>query len=178
MINALFHIPLFYYEVKEWDRKKKALMSRIKQNKFDYYGVANFQTDRHSKKNNYALDFEMIFDQELYQFKQDAGLSRYKITDIWTVKYTKPNEGHCVHNHKSTGYTGILYVNHDPKVHPVTTFIGPWNDPVTDKSQLNSLPDAKEGMLYIWPSVLLHYVDGMNTNKTRIITSLDMEVSQ
>jgi hypothetical protein len=176
MINALFHVPLFSYEVRDWDRKKKALLSRINQNEFDYYGKANFQTDRHSKKNRYALDFESIFDEELRQFRSDAHLSSLKIKDIWTLKYTKKNEGHCVHNHASTGYTGIVYLEHDPKVHPVTTFIGPWNDPVTDQTQLNSIPNAKEGVIYIWPSVLLHYVDGMNTNKIRMITSWDMEV--
>jgi len=178
MISLLFHVPIFSYKVNEWDRKKKALLSRINRNKFDYYGSANFQTDRHSEKNNYALDFEMIFDQELVQFKRDAQLTRFKVKDIWTLKYTKRSESHCVHNHASTGYTGILYLEHDPKVHPVTTFIGPWNDPVTDQTQLSSIPDAKEGVIYIWPSAILHYVDGMDTNKTRMITSWDMEVSK
>ena len=149
MINVLFHIPLFYYEVKEWDRKKKALLSRINQNKFDYYGAANFQTDRHSKKNKYALDFENIFDEELTQFKEEAKLSYLKVKDIWTLKYSMKHESHCPHNHASTGYTGILYLEHDPK----------------------------EGVMYIWPSVLLHYVDGMNSKKTRMITSWDMDVN-
>ena len=178
MINVLFHVPLFYYEVNEWDRKKKALLSRINQNKFDYYGQANFQTDRHSKKNKYALDFENIFDEELTQFKEDAKLSYLKVKDIWTLKYSMKHESHCPHNHASTGYTGILYLEHDPKVHPSTTFIGPWNDPVTDKTQLGQLPDPKEGVMYIWPSVLLHYVDGMNSRKTRMITSWDMDVTK
>ena len=176
MINLLFHIPLFSYEVKEWDRKKKALLSRINKNEFGYFGLNDFQTDRHAKKNRYALDFESIFDDELSEFKKDANLEYLRVLDIWTLKYTKKNENHCPHNHRSTGFTGLLYLEYDPKVHEPTKFIGPWNDPVDDKTQLAILPDPKPGVIYIWPSVMLHYADGMKTNKLRMVTSWDMEV--
>ena len=176
MINLLFHIPLFSYGVKEWDRKKKALLSRINKNEFGYFGLNDFQTDRHAKKNRYALDFESIFDDELSEFKKDANLEYLRVLDIWTLKYTKKNENHCPHNHRSTGFTGLLYLEYDPKVHEPTKFIGPWNDPVDDKTQLAILPDPKPGVIYIWPSVMLHYADGMKTNKLRMVTSWDMEV--
>ena len=176
MINLLFHVPLFSYEVKEWDRKKKALLSRINKNEFGYFGLNDFQTDRHAKKNRYALDFESIFDDELSEFKKDANLEYLRVLDIWTLKYTKKNENHCPHNHRSTGFTGLLYLEYDPKVHEPTKFIGPWNDPVDDKTQLAMLPDPKPGVIYIWPSVMLHYADGMKTNKLRMVTSWDMEV--
>ena len=58
MMNLLFYVPLYVYEVQEWDRKKQALLSRIKNNTFDYHGIADFQTDRNFQKNKYALDFE------------------------------------------------------------------------------------------------------------------------
>jgi len=176
MITPLFVVPLYHYEVNEWDRKKKALLSRINKNKFDYYDLATFQTDRQSDKNKYALDFEQIFDEELAKFKKEADVSYLKIKDTWTLKYSKVNESHCPHNHSSTGYTGILYLEHDSRVHPPTTFIGPWNEPKSDTTQLSSLPNARPGIIYIWPSALLHYVDGMRTNKQRVITSWDMEV--
>ena len=176
MINLLFHVPLFSYEVKEWDRKKKALLSRINKNEFGYFGLNDFQTDRHAKKNRYALDFESIFDDELSEFKKDANLEYLRVLDIWTLKYTKKSENHCPHNHRSTGFTGLLYLEYDPKVHEPTKFIGPWNDPVDDKTQLAILPDPKPGVIYIWPSVMLHYADGMKTNKLRMVTSWDMEV--
>jgi len=176
MINLLFHVPLFSYEVKEWDRKKKALLSRINKNEFGYFGLNDFQTDRHAKKNRYALDFESIFDDELSEFKKDANLEYLRVLDIWTLKYTKKSENHCPHNHRSTGFTGLLYLEYDPKVHEPTKFIGPWNDPVDDKTQLAMLPDPKPGVIYIWPSVMLHYADGMKTNKLRMVTSWDMEV--
>ena len=176
MMSLLFYVPLFHYEVNEWDRKKKSLLSRINRNKFDYYDLNDFQTDRHSEKNKYALDFESIFSEELDEFKKDAQLQYLKVTDIWTLKYTKKNENHCPHNHRSTGYTGILYLEYDPKVHEPTKFIGPWNNPVDDRTQLTQIPEPKTGVIYIWPSAVLHYADSMKTNKLRMITSWDMEV--
>ena len=176
MISALFLVPMFHYEVTEWERKKKALLSRINRNKFDYYGLNDFQTDRHSEKNRYALDFENIFSEELEQFKKESDLKYLRVTDIWTLKYTKRSENHCPHNHKSTGYTGLLYLEYDDKVHEPTKFIGPWNDPVTDKTQLSQIKNPKPGVIYIWPSALVHYADGMKTNKLRMVTSWDMEV--
>jgi len=176
MISALFLVPIFRYEVTEWERKKKALLSRINRNKFDYYGLNDFQTDRHSEKNRYALDFENIFSEELEQFKKESDLKYLRVTDIWTLKYTKRSENHCPHNHKSTGYTGLLYLEYDDKVHEPTKFIGPWNDPVTDKTQLSQIKNPKPGVIYIWPSALVHYADGMKTNKLRMVTSWDMEV--
>ena len=54
MMNLLFYVPLYVYEVQEWDRKKQALLSRIKNNTFDYHGIADFQTDRNFQKNKYS----------------------------------------------------------------------------------------------------------------------------
>ena len=69
-----------------------------------------------------------------------------------------------------------MYLEYDDKVHEPTKFIGPWNDPVSDTTNIATIPNPKEGVMYIWPSVLVHYADGMKTNKLRMITSWDMEV--
>jgi len=55
-------------------------------------------------------------------------------------------------------------------------FVGPWNDPVSDTTQLAFAPDAKEGVMYIFPSVLLHYAQSNASGKERVITSWDMLV--
>ena len=177
MKALMFYIPLFVYEIKEWDRKKQALIERIENNKLGYHGLAEFKSDRNFKKNKYSLDFEEIFSEELNQFKSEADLSYLKVLDVWTIKYTQKNENHLPHNHRSIGYSGLMYLEFDPKVHEGAKFIAPWNNPVTDKTQLAFLPDPKPGMMYIWPSHLLHYVDGMKTNKLRMATSWDMDVA-
>ena len=172
----LFHVPMYFYEIEEWERKKKALLSRVYDKNLKYHHLANFKSDRHTKKNRYSLDFEQIFEQELNKFKEEAKISRLRVSDVWTIKYTQRNEGHCPHNHGSRGYSGLMYLEYDPKVHEPTKFIGPWNDPVTDMTKLTHIRDARPGVMYIWPSSLIHYADSMNTNKLRMITAWDMDV--
>ena len=41
------------------------------------------------------------------------------MTDVWAVRYQKGDQ-QTIHNHKSWGFTGILYVDFDPKVHTPT----------------------------------------------------------
>jgi len=176
-MHLMFHVPLYSYQVENWERKKNDLLFKIDQNdNFKYYELNEFKTDRHSIKNSYASDFETIFYDELNQFLRDADLTYLEIKDIWTLKYTKVSENHCPHNHSSTGYTGLLYLEYDPLVHEPTRFIGPWNNPVTDTTIISSIPDPNPGVIYIWPSFILHYVDGMKTDKLRMVTSWDMEV--
>ena len=42
------------------------------------------------------------------------------MTDVWAVRYQKGDQ-QTIHNHKSWGFTGILYVDFDPKVAAGTT---------------------------------------------------------
>ena len=177
MIELLFHVPLYSYRVENWEEKKKNFISKIDQNdNFVYYELNEFKTDRHTAKNNYITDFETIFYDELTEFLRDANLKYLRIKDIWTLKYTKIHENHCPHNHSSTGYTGLLYLEYDSLVHEPTKFIGPWNDPITDRTMISSISNPTPGVIYIWPSFILHYVEYMKTDKLRMVTSWDMEV--
>ena len=97
MMHLLFHVPLYSYEVKEWDRKKKALLSRVNKSDFDYRNANTFQTDRGNEKNRYALDFEGIFSDELSEFKKDIEATHLTVTDIWTLKYTRESLRTTVH---------------------------------------------------------------------------------
>jgi len=176
MINLLFKIFLYQYEVKDWDRKKELILSKINKNQFKYDDLNTFQTDRNCREYRYNLDFKNIFCDELDQFKKESNSSDIDITDIWTLKYNKIGENHCPHNHGSVGYSGLLYLEYDSKVHKPVKFVGPWNDPIHDKTQIVLLPDPKPGMIYIWPSSILHYVDSVSSNKLRMVTSWDMKV--
>jgi len=174
MMNILFYTPLFSYEIKDWDRKKESLLSLIG-NEFEYV-VGDFQTDRHCRKQSYSMEFMKLFSDEFNNFLKETKVNDFCVSDVWTIKYAKGNENHCPHNHKSTGYSGLLYLEFDPEIHQSVKFIGPWNDPINDTSQLTSLPNPRTGVIYIWESVLVHYVDPIQTDKLRMSTSFDIEV--
>ena len=175
MIHPLFFVPIYRYEVEDWSRKKAALYKKMERKNFEKKGLQEFYTDRQKDGRSYALDFDMLFNEELKKFCEEAAVSEYQITDIWTIKYKK-EDYQTVHNHRSHGYSGILYVEYDEKVHKPTVFVGPWNDPVSDTTQLSFAPDAKEGVMYIVPSVILHYAQSNNSNRERVVTSWDMLV--
>jgi hypothetical protein len=66
------------------------------------------------------------------------------MTDCWTVRYQKGDHQN-IHNHKSWGFTGILYVDFDPKVHTPTCFVAPWQDPRSDTTSLSISTECKRG---------------------------------
>ena len=50
MKALMFYIPLFVYEINEWDRKKQALLEKIENDKLGYHQLAEFKSDRNFKK--------------------------------------------------------------------------------------------------------------------------------
>jgi hypothetical protein len=95
------------------------------------------------------------------------------MTDCWTVRYRK-GDYQTVHNHKSWGFSLVLFVEYDPKVHTPTTFVCPWQDPRTDTTSLICPQDVQEGTIFIVPSYTLHYATPNLSNKTRTIISADL----
>jgi hypothetical protein len=75
---------------------------------------------------------------------------------------------------KVLGFSLVLYVEYDPKVHTPTTFVCPWQDPRTDTTSLICPQDIKEGTLVIVPSYTLHYATPNLSNKIRTVISADL----
>jgi hypothetical protein len=95
------------------------------------------------------------------------------MTDCWSVRY-KQGDHQTIHNHKSWGFSGVLYVEYDPKLHTPTCFVAPWQDPRTDTTTLAFPPEVKEGTLVITPSYTLHFVHPNQSRKQRTIISFDL----
>ena len=94
------------------------------------------------------------------------------MTDAWCVRYQKGDQ-QIIHNHRGWGFSGILYVEFDPKVHTPTCFMAPWNDPATDTTILGS-PEVQEGVLLISPSFTHHFVPPNQSRKQRTVISFDL----
>ena len=109
---------------------------------------------------------------DLFEFCQEAEVS-CSLTDAWAVKYQKGDQ-QGVHNHRGWGFSGILYVEYDPKVHTPTCFVAPWQDPVSDTVHINAVQDVEEGTLLIFPSYCLHCVTPSSVSKPRTIIAFDM----
>lgn len=172
MKAPLFEFPSFQYKVKDWEFKKKGLLKRIKTENLIRYEHQCFESDRNTNKKSYLHYFKDLFTPELNQFCKDAEVT-CSMTDCWTVRYQK-GDYQTVHNHRSWGFTGILYVEFDHKVHSPTTFVCPWQDPRTDTTKLVRPYDVEEGTMLFCPSFTLHYVTTNESRKHRTIMSFDL----
>ena len=172
MKAPLFEFPSYHYKVKDWEFKKKGLLSRINKSKFVRTELQTFETDRQTCGKSYVRYFEDFLKSELFEFCQEAGVT-CSMTDAWCVKYQKGDQ-QTVHNHRGWGFSGILYVEYDPKVHTPTCFVAPWNDPRSDTTSLSYVPNVKEGTLFIAPSWALHVVNPNKTRKQRMVVVFDL----
>jgi hypothetical protein len=172
MKAPLFEYPAYQYQIKDWEFKKKGLLKRIKEEKFIRTDLQTFETDRQTNKKSYLHYFQDLIKDELWEFVQEAQVT-CSMTDCWTVRYQK-GDHQTIHNHKSWGFTGILYVDFDPKVHTPTCFVAPWQDPRSDTTSLAYPRDVKEGTIFISPSYTLHFVHPNQVRKHRTIISFDL----
>ena len=173
MKAPLFEFPSYQYEISDWEFKKKGLLNRINKSKLIRKDLQLFETDRQTDSNKSWIHYLQDFLRpEFHEFCQEAKVSCH-LTDAWCVRYQK-GDHQTIHNHRGWGFSGILYVEFDPKVHTPTCFMAPWQDPRTDTTSLAYPKDVKEGTLFIAPSFTHHYVTSNNVRKPRTIISFDL----
>ena len=89
------------------------------------------------------------------------------------VRYQK-GDHQSVHNHRSWGFTGILYLEFDPKVHTPTCFVAPGKIQDLIPHHSSYPQNVKEGTIFISPSYTLHFVHPNQVRKHRTIMSFDL----
>ena len=171
MKAPLFEFPSFANEIEDWEFKKKGLLKRINKQKFYRSELQSFETDRKTSAKSYLHYFQDLIRPELDEFCKEAQVT-CSMSDCWTVKYQK-GDYQTTHNHRSWGFSGVLYVEYDPKVHTPTAFVAPWQNPRNDTTTI-AVPTVKEGMIVIVPSCTLHFAHPNQSRKQRTIMSFDL----
>ena len=172
MKAPLFEFPSYQYEISDWEFKKKGLLNRINKSKFIRTELQPFETDRQTCEKSYVRYLEEFLRPELFEFCQEAQVS-CGISDAWAVKYQKGDQ-QTIHNHRGWGFSGILYVEYDPKVHTPTCFVAPWQEPRSDTTSLAYPRNVTEGTVFIAPSWALHFVNPNRTRKQRTVVVFDL----
>jgi hypothetical protein len=160
MLIDIFKLSLSKVKIKNWDYKK----SLISENKFLY---------TQEQKTEQIDSFLKIFKEDIDSSLNEFEINEYKIIDVWSLYYEK-NKFHQIHNHRSLGFTGIIYFDYDNSEHNSTNFIIPWNDPIKDTIKTFNLDDVNEGYLIIFPSLLIHFTDPNLSDKKRRIIAFDL----
>ena len=172
MRAPLFEFPSYQYEISDWDFKKKGLLDRIRSSEFIRTELQSFETDRLTNNKSYVRYLEDFLRPELFEFCKESQVT-CSMTDAWVVRYEK-GDHQTVHNHRGWGFSGIIYVEFDPKVHTPSCFVAPWQEPRTDTTSLASPSNVKEGTMFIFPSYTLHFVKPNQTRKRRTVLSFDL----
>ena len=173
MKKPLFEFPSYQYEVSDWDFKKKGLLNRINKSILKRTTLQTFETDRQTDINkSWVYYIRDLLKDTLDDFCKEAKVTCC-MTDAWCVRYHK-GDHQTVHNHRGWGFSGILYVEYDPKVHTPTCFVAPWNDPRHDTTILVSPKNVREGTLFIAPSFTHHFVHPNQTRKHRTVIAFDL----
>jgi hypothetical protein len=154
-IEPVFKIEFFKIQCINFKNKKKKIEKILKQ--YPETPRLNFYSNR--DKCSITTEFKEIFKDE-FSLIQTKYNSKISLQRVWSVVYNK-GDYHVPHNHSSTGYCGILYLDMKPDS-PRTTYIQPWNNQ-EDQSVLYT-PQVKPGDMMIVPQHLWHYSE---TNKIK-----------
>ena len=173
MKDPIFEFPSFRYEIPDWDFKKKGLINKINKSNFERTKLQPFETNRQTDINKSWVHYlQQFLKDSLTEFCKEVSGSCY-MTDAWCVRYQK-GDYQIIHNHRGWGFSGILYVEFDPKVHTPTCFVAPWQDPRTDRTLLSLPKNVKEGILFIAPSFTHHFVHPNQVRKPRTVIAFDL----
>jgi hypothetical protein len=160
MLFDVFKLSLSKISITDWKNKKFILSSE------DFLYTQETKTEK-------INSFLKIFNEDIKKSLKEYGVYEYKILDVWSLSYEK-DKFHQIHNHRTLGFTGIIYVDFNEDEHHSTKFIIPWNDPVKDSINIFSLDSISEGDMIIFPSSLIHFTDPNFSNLKRRIVAFDL----
>jgi hypothetical protein len=178
MKHTLFEIPYYSISISDWKKKKVQLKKLLKNFPVSKSPEHNFLTNRQDSHSSLIHRHSALIPQFLNIFKDSfeeflkTVQENMKIKDMWSVVYNK-HHSQIIHNHGSTGYSGILYVDFSPKDHLPNTYLQPWNHVDLDVSVFNRMR-VTEGTLIIVPSFINHFVPANTSNTPREIIAFDM----
>lgn len=171
MIVDLFKIQMITYGITNWQEKKQKFKHLLNNDLFETNNRQICKSDR--GKINYVDGFYHIFEDELTALATDLKVEKFNLDSVWCVKYDK-GDWHPPHNHSSTGYSGIIYLDYDEDEHTSVLFVNPINDPIRDTTEFKLL-NIVEGDMVVVPSSLLHFTYPNQSDKPRIIIGFDLK---
>tara|TARA_Y100000114_G_scaffold138432_1_gene141427 strand:- start:9 stop:515 length:507 start_codon:yes stop_codon:yes gene_type:complete len=162
-------IPFYHYKVSNWKEKKEQLLDFVSNLSFKYFDKpANLYTTYGDQTSSIPLK---ILEDDILKFTTEVKYSGEINAEIWFQKYYE-NQFHSPHNHGAIGYSSVLYINFDKRMHDGTRFLAPFNDP--DGNHVEFAPDVDEGSLIFFPSYLYHFTIPNKSDSIRIIMSMNI----
>jgi len=171
MKKTLVEVPVFIYTVENHAEVKPELLRLIAETPSspvhdDGQHIHKSDWNTPTSVRPYYEKMMEIFKPALLDFQDQVGAKRVQMHNYWFQQYEKNGE-HDWHNHPKTMY-GMVYYVELPDGSPPTNLLA--NNQVV-------VPDAKEGDILFFPSILLHR-SPPNTGsgrKTSLVMNLNFE---
>ena len=165
----MLNIPFYHYKVNNWREKKEQLLDFVSTLSFKFKDqIADLYTTYGDQTSSIPLK---ILEDDIIKFTTEIKYSGEMDADVWFQKYYE-NQFHSPHNHGTIGYSSVLYINFDKRIHKATRFLAPFNNP--EGNEIEFVPDVDEGSFIFFPSYLNHYALPNKSDVLRIIMSMNI----
>ena len=175
-VNAMFSVPIVHYPIENWSENKKKILDALPpedESQLEPNG-SGLYTDFFisSKVQEMPSYFNTVLDVIKPYLKNFMDGNPVEFVEMWYQKYYNMVE-HKTHCHGFTGWSSIIYVEFDPKVHQSTRFFSPFRQPWDCDVEVFQ-PKVKEGDMILFPSSLLHEAPVSRTDTRRTIISYNI----
>ena len=175
-VNSMFAVPIVYYPIANWSENKKKILDALPpedDSQLEPNGTGLY-TDFfiNGKVKELPSYFHTVVDVIKPYLKDFMDGNPVEFVEMWYQKYYNMVE-HKTHCHGFTGWSSIIYVEFDPKVHESTRFFSPFRQPWDCDVEVFQ-PKVKEGDMIIFPSSVLHEAPVNRTDTRRTIVSYNI----
>ena len=184
----MFSVPLYKFSVPNWEEEKKLILEALPEEKV-YLDICTdfFENNTERKLPSYAdvvldilhpaiktLQDTLIREPNGNQLTQGGW---FGLDNMWYQTEYK-GQNHELHNHGTIGWSSVLYVNYNPKVHSATKFLSPFGYGAGTGGLVQRYqPDVKEGDFIIFDSNIMHEALPNESDEKRTIISLNFQTS-
>lgn len=168
----LFPISVLKISCTDWENKKEKLLSLVDWDKPEYKNSGQISDYFYNQRNgcSYVVDFCSVLTDELNQALSYMKSPSLDIGHLWGQRYNKSSYM-PMHTHGAIGYSAVIYVEFNKKVHLATRFMSPIHN---FKGEIEYYePEINEGDLLIFPSFLFHDAKPNTSNENRTIFSFN-----
>lgn len=182
----MFSVPLYKFSIPNWEEEKKELLEALPEEKIcEDICTDFFENSNQRKLPSYTdLVLDIVYPSiQTLQSTLGRGPDGQLLTqggwmgldNMWYQTEYK-GQKHELHNHGTIGWSSILYVNYNPKVHSATRFLSPFTCGAGIGGMLQRYqPDIKEGDLIIFDSNIMHEALPNESDEKRTIISFNFQ---
>lgn len=174
-IENMFAIPYLQLQIENWDIKKEILFDMMddESENLEYNLTVITSYDYISTKRNKKV--QSLLQSEINIFKSNFELNECEVVHSW-FQEEKKHMFHGPHNHGFGNVSSVCYLEFNPEIHTPTIFISPFMDPLRGIYHEFLPEDVSSGTMVFFPSSILHYTNKNNSDSSRKILSINMDV--